>query len=152
MKKKTNAGNTSMPAPAKLSRDNKMWTASENKMLDQITTEIIEAWAKDLEIIRSNYSEAVKLNQIIKTFDVRISKIDNQLSSIENPLEDLHEKTDQSLENIYDRLDKFIFTKHKDLCVKIKDLKIQLDHLIKLNTKETEKETEKEKKWWQFWL
>ena len=42
-------------------REANQWTFSENKLLDQITTEIVTAWAYDLEAIRSTHEECKHL-------------------------------------------------------------------------------------------
>jgi hypothetical protein len=47
-------------------RDEKMWTYSENKLLDQITKEIMHAWKDDLIMMRSYYSEQSNISREIK--------------------------------------------------------------------------------------
>lgn len=45
------------PSLGHIKRDQKAWTYSENRILDQITTEIMEAWAKDLRNIKECHQE-----------------------------------------------------------------------------------------------
>jgi hypothetical protein len=61
----------SLNPPLSPMRDRKMWTYSENKLLDQITSEIMHAWKNDLIMMRQYYSEQAKIsreiNSIIKS-------------------------------------------------------------------------------------
>lgn len=42
-------------------RNDKLWTYSENKILDQITLEVMEAWREDLNIIRKAHTQCKQL-------------------------------------------------------------------------------------------
>ena len=55
------------PLLGKPNRDAKSFTYSENKLLDQITTEIMEAWKKDLTILKQHYGQALKTHDQIRT-------------------------------------------------------------------------------------
>ncbi len=46
----------------------KTFTYSENRLLDQITTEIMEAWAKDLSKIRTHFKNIEKKSTLLQRF------------------------------------------------------------------------------------
>lgn len=68
-------------------RDEKMWTYSENKLLDQLTIEITTAWAKDLEVIKHHHKECKTLIETVKslskTLEYHKRDIWDQLDGIE---------------------------------------------------------------------
>jgi hypothetical protein len=54
-------------------RDRKSFTYSENQLLDQITTEVMEAWKKDLALIKRTNQEFTEKAAIIYQFCEKLS-------------------------------------------------------------------------------
>ncbi len=54
------------PDLGKPNRNMKMFTHSENKLLDQITIEIMESWKKDLMMMRQHYKQVVQAAESVK--------------------------------------------------------------------------------------
>lgn len=54
--------------------DRQHFTYSENKLLDQITTEVMEAWKKDLLTIRKTHQECNKLIESMKHLRIEIKE------------------------------------------------------------------------------
>lgn len=54
-----------LPTPylGKPKRGEKIFTYSENQLLDQITKEIMHAWATDLQLMKDHYKEIIKLSK-----------------------------------------------------------------------------------------
>lgn len=63
-KKRAKNPKQKVPHPRELNR--RMFTYSENQLLDQITKEIMSAWKSDLETMRGYYKEAKKVNDQVK--------------------------------------------------------------------------------------
>ena len=101
-----------------------MFTFSENKLLDQITVEITEAWAKDLVVIR-------KCQKATKA-----AVIDFQ--NIINLLKDKFENLDKCIgEDLFLLNMNEIIEKQKTMFQFMEEIR----HKI----------VDKPKKWWQFW-
>lgn len=82
MTEKNKKASKSDPTPwlNKPSRDKKIFTYSENRLLDQITTEIMEAWKNDLIVIQRHHKEILKSEES----SLRLSKlISNQFPELE---------------------------------------------------------------------
>lgn len=56
-----------------------LFTYSENKILDQITMEIMEAWAKDLRLMKRAYDKANKSLETIKDIEDRFPALEKFL-------------------------------------------------------------------------
>jgi len=78
MNEKPKKNSKGVPTPTSRS---KIYTEQENRLLDQITNEIVEAWHKDLQKIKKTFEitekTTVKLNEIYHAMMGRISLIDS---------------------------------------------------------------------------
>lgn len=158
-RKKNNIG---VPVPK--SRD-KVFTVQENRILDQITLEICEAWKNDLISIRSDFHETKKLYTLLQDI---YDKVYHQMEIIDK----FFDKTDQvlsiknihqsqlSLESQISEMRSQMISVHNRLEAKSIDVLAKTvvecrDSLI-LAAKALEKydqyfAEQQIKKWWKFW-
>lgn len=98
-KKTTNKGPT--PYLSQPKRDEKIWTYAENRLLDQITKEVMFAWRDDLIVIRKYY------DQVATNFE-------------------LYQKAHDSLEKRFPKIEAFV-TANKDFLITLPNITIQLN-------------------------
>ena len=127
-----------------------MFTVSENKLLDQITLEICEAWAKDLKTIRKVHQETQKTVEYLTNTSNLLSEINDkvELEGFFAKLEEVfkvQEQTRAFLEDVRQRcfrVEEQVLGM-RDLLVKALD-KVQSTGMIITIPPPP-------RKWWQFW-
>lgn len=128
-----------------------IFTFSENKLLDQITIEITEAWAKDLAVIR----------ECQKTTKAAVKDFQNVTKLLEYKFESLNKfiGEDEFLPNMREIIEKqktmFQFMEEiRQSCFKNEEQILGLKNYL-LDTidkiKQMPKVKDNPKKWWQFW-
>ena len=122
-----------------------LFTFSENKLLDQITTEIVEAWAKDLKVIcecQKQTKAAVKeFQNVTELLEDKFEKLNNFINE-----DDFLPSMNEIIEK-----QKIMFQFMEEIrqsSFKNEEQILGLRKLIKDNPYKIE---EKKKKWWQFW-
>jgi len=135
------------------SRD-KVFTAQENKMLDQITIEICEAWEKDLKVIKECHQEAKESLKIFNSLnDTLQQKYENLCILMEN--DEISSSFRTVLEN---QIVLFSFMEDTRQSLFKLEQKLGYDSMKSLNETASRLEnhlknlTEKPAKcWWEFW-
>lgn len=131
-KKKPNKG---VPLPK--ARD-KVYTVQENKLLDQITMELCEAWRKDLRVIRECFAENKKLSELLQEMYADLKPRMDEIGRFveqESKLNIIRELKQNQLA----------------LACHFDDLRKEVLSISNLLSRESKKEVQKQKKWWQFW-
>lgn len=75
-----------------------VFTYSENKLLDQITVEITEAWAKDLQVIKKSFNKSEQLLTSIKEMEQYLLKLGKFITK--NDFISDYKKTKESIDEI----------------------------------------------------
>ena len=136
--------------------NNQIFTYSENKLLDQITIEITEAWKKDLSIIKQYNKKTLDLSKNIRdigdSFCTTFPKIEKMLQEndfmslfnhINKQIEQINYRQSEMNRNIFDLENKIGYPAVKSLSETIKKLEEAMDFIKK------EQDKQKKKKWWQ---
>lgn len=140
--------------PSNLGRpksNRQMFTVAENKLLDQITLEIMEAWAKDLNVMKKYYSKLdenytiicdysdlfKKMYKEFNEFLEDINKFQNLTKIIENQFE-IFSFLEEIRKSLFELEKKSNYSYVKDIN---KDLKTLIESL----------KPDVRKKWWEFW-
>lgn len=132
-----------------------IFNESENRLLDQITMEINEAWAKDLMIMRKCYKTAVEAeNKIIEVSKLLSEKLDHLSEFLsDNSITPSFSEYLSNQEQIFLYLNE-IRNEMTDIGKKV-DYPLVLQAVQEIKAlKESIKSLEelyKKKKWWQFW-
>ena len=122
-----------------------VFTYSENKLLDQITMEINEAWVKDLKTIRECHKAIV---EELKDFKSINGLMEDKFHKIDEFIKD--DEFFPSMQEIIEN-QKSIFQFMNEIrlsCFKSEEQVLGLRKLIQDNLKKSD---DAPKKWWQFW-
>ncbi len=154
------------------SRD-KIYTVQENKLLDQITMELIEAWTKDLRKIKQAFETNGKLSDLFKEMYCDLKrekgKVDDFIEACQKlvSFEKIHESQRETHMLINDMRNELLglsrrleYKPVKDLLDKTQGLDVwmrNLDNWVITSSKtlhrleEAVSQMTVKKKWWQFW-
>lgn len=163
--KEKSTRNDPTPYLGKPNSRNQMFTYSENKLLDQITLEVMEAWKDDLISIRKTHEEAKKYHKFLKYFDDefkgKLSKLDDILAQ-EGDIYRL-DKVLQNQHQIYEFINEIriniLNLENKINYPLVKDASVNIAYLIEISKeiKQIQEDIQKvqvdfhKKKWWQIW-
>ncbi len=138
-------------------RENKMFTHTENKLLDQITVEIMEAWAKDLSLMKSHYKKIDQAQEKVIEASEKVEKLYEKLPKLEQFLSsnDLVVAIPLIQENI--GMLRGLFGELNNSISAIWEQKVKKSDILAINTeiksvKESIKEIEKQMKFMQKFL
>lgn len=136
------------PNLGKPTRDAKLFTYAENKLLDQMTIEIMQAWKNDLLIIRKHHREilasekaTVALSNLISTEFPKLEKFlaDNDFiesfKDVEKSLEQLDFRQSEMNKSIFELQEKLNFNYVKKL---MESIKVMQETIEKIN----------KRRWW----
>lgn len=154
MPKKTSIHPKERPTPmlGRPTRDKQIFTYSENKLLDQITIEIMEAWRNDLIVIRKHHKEilecqvdATLLSDLLRREFPKLEKFltdndyINQFSTLTKEVEIINSRHGIISKTLFDLEQKLDFDYIKKMM-----------ESIKIISKDIEKiKNTQNKKWWQ---
>ena len=130
--------------------DRKIFSYSENALLDQITTEIMHAWEKDLRTIKTHFKMLTEASLTIRCItdlmDKKLPALENFLTSEHFIL--VHKETKANMEKIdlyfaetnkrlFELENRIQFPYVKELRATIKSLSEKVDLILKQNNKKT---------------
>lgn len=137
---------------------NQMFTYSENKLLDQITIEVMEAWKKDLLMIKKHYQNLSESSDLVCksrdslfTIACQLSEMANnvnfitKLTEVFDTIKSMNEYLNSLQKDIYEVTKKLDYSEMKSIMNSMKEVNINFDNINKhLSLIKT-------KKWWEFW-
>ena len=126
------------PDLGKPKSNRQMFTHAENKLLDQITLEIVEAWEKDLRMMKSAYNKTREYIENLNTLQIKLGNIRSYLDEYDLP----------KLKEFIERQDYIVFYVN-ELRVMVSDINNKLDRFHR--DRELKTKPEKKKHWWEFW-
>lgn len=104
----------------KVHTTSKAFTYAENRLLDQITLEITEAWKKDLAVLKKHYQTIIEIGEstqdIVDILDEKLPKLEKFLRS--NEFISNFNRMQEEMETLnlrYGELNKTIFELEKKL-------------------------------------